>query len=92
LSIQPHYRGELNSVDSSESLTAIAALMNPEERVRQSIDWLLTAAGWSVQDFKTADIHVAQGVAPREFPLFSPSPLAGEWHRSGGWAGPPPDG
>jgi type I restriction enzyme R subunit len=30
---------------------------------------LLTAAGWSVQDFKAADIHAARGVAIREFVL-----------------------
>ncbi len=43
--------------------------MNPEERARQSIDRLLTAAGWAVQDFKVADLHAARGVALREFEL-----------------------
>ena len=43
--------------------------MNPEERARQSIDRLLTAAGWAVQDFKGADLHAARGVALREFEL-----------------------
>jgi len=63
--------------------TALAALMNPEERARQSIDRLLTAAGWAVQDFKAADLHAARGVALREFPLLSPSPLAGEGRGEG---------
>jgi type I site-specific restriction endonuclease len=48
----------------------------PEEQARQTIDALLAAAGWSVQDFKQADIHAARGVAIREFPLSSPSPLS----------------
>ncbi len=43
--------------------------MNPEERARQSIDRLLTAAGWAVQDFKAADLTAARGVALREFEL-----------------------
>ena len=43
--------------------------MNPEERARQSIDRLLTAAGWAVQDFKVADLHAARGIALREFEL-----------------------
>jgi type I restriction enzyme R subunit len=45
--------------------------MNPEERARQSIDRLLTAAGWAVQDFKGADLHAARGIALREFELNS---------------------
>jgi type I restriction enzyme R subunit len=55
----------------------------PEELARQTIDRLLTAAGWAVQDFKAADIHAARGVAIREFPLSSPSPLAGEGRGEG---------
>jgi type I restriction enzyme R subunit len=43
--------------------------MTPEERARQTIDQLLTAAGWAVQDVKQADLHAARGVALREFPL-----------------------
>ncbi len=43
--------------------------MNPEERARQQIDRLRTAAGWAIQDFKAADIHAARGVALREFEL-----------------------
>jgi type I restriction enzyme R subunit len=43
--------------------------MNPEERARQSIDRLLTAAGWAVQDFKSAELTAARGVALREFEL-----------------------
>ena len=40
-----------------------------EQQARQSIDQLLTAAGWAVQDSKKADIHAARGVAMREFAL-----------------------
>jgi hypothetical protein len=49
--------------------TALAALMNPEERARQSIDRPLTAAGWAVQDYEAADLTAARGVALREFEL-----------------------
>ena len=31
----------------------------PEQEARAEIDRLLAAAGWSVQDFKAADIHAA---------------------------------
>lgn len=41
----------------------------PEQRARQEIDRLLTAAGWAVQDLSAANIHTARGVAIREFPL-----------------------
>ena len=42
---------------------------NPEQQARQEIDRLLSAAGWAVQDVAAADLHAAQGVAIREFPL-----------------------
>ena len=42
---------------------------NPEQQARQEIDRLLFAAGWAVQDIAAADLHAAQGVAIREFPL-----------------------
>ena len=41
----------------------------PDERARKKIDALLTAAGWTVQDFKQANLHAARGVAIREFQL-----------------------
>jgi len=41
----------------------------PEARARQTIDALLTAAGWHVCNMADANIHAAQGVAIREFPL-----------------------
>jgi type I restriction enzyme R subunit len=41
----------------------------PEEQARQTIDRLLAAAGWAVQDFKAADLAAARGVALREFEL-----------------------
>jgi len=43
--------------------------MTPEARARQTIDALLTAAGWHVCDVASANIHAATGVAIREFPL-----------------------
>jgi type I site-specific restriction endonuclease len=43
--------------------------MTPEERARLTIDRLLQAAGWVIQDFKSADIHAARGVAIRAFVL-----------------------
>jgi type I restriction enzyme R subunit len=44
-------------------------LTSPEQRAREAIDRLLQAAGWAVQDYKTADINAARGVAIREFEL-----------------------
>ncbi len=44
-------------------------MTQPEQQARAEIDRLLTAAGWSVQDFKSANIHAARGVALREFQL-----------------------
>jgi type I restriction enzyme R subunit len=41
----------------------------PEADARQTIDQLLTAAGWNIQDVSSANIHAARGVAIREFPL-----------------------
>ena len=43
--------------------------LNPELRVRENIDRLLTAAGWAVQGIAAVNLHVARGVAIREFPL-----------------------
>ncbi|MFO1278281.1 MAG: type I restriction-modification enzyme R subunit C-terminal domain-containing protein [Burkholderiaceae bacterium] len=43
--------------------------MTPESRARQTIDALLTAAGWHVCNVSDANIHAATGVAIREFPL-----------------------
>ena len=45
--------------------------MTPEARARQSIDALLAAAGWHVCNVADANIHVARGVAIREFPPVS---------------------
>ncbi|MCL4737026.1 MAG: DEAD/DEAH box helicase family protein [Burkholderiaceae bacterium] len=41
----------------------------PEQQARVQIDRLLAAAGWSVQDLRTADLHASRGVALREFEL-----------------------
>ena len=43
--------------------------MTPEARARQTIDALLTQAGWHVCNVADANIHAARGVAIREFPL-----------------------
>jgi len=43
--------------------------MKPEERARITIDALLEQAGWRVCNLADANIHGAQGVAIREFPL-----------------------
>jgi type I restriction enzyme R subunit len=42
---------------------------NPEQRARQEIDRLLTAAGWVVQGMAEVNIAASPGVAIREFPL-----------------------
>lgn len=43
--------------------------MGSEQEARAQIDRLLTAAGWRVQDAKSANLSAAFGVAIREFPL-----------------------
>jgi len=47
--------------------------MTPEARARQTIDALLTAAGWHVCDVASANLRAGngdvKGVAIREFPL-----------------------
>ena len=43
--------------------------MRPEDRARVEIDGQLAQAGWAVQDPNAVDLHVARGVAVREFPL-----------------------
>ena len=45
--------------------------MSLEQRARENIDRLLTAAGWLVCDADKVNIHAARGVAIREFPLKS---------------------
>ena len=51
--------------------TLEAARMNlpPEALARQEIDQQLADAGWVVQDYGAMNIHAAEGVAVREFPL-----------------------
>ncbi len=52
-------------------------MTTPEQRARQTIDELLTAAGWQVQDRAALDLSAGsrqalgacRGVAVREFPL-----------------------
>ncbi len=43
--------------------------MKPEERARQSIDTMLTDAGWIVQDRQQLNLGAGPGVAIREFSL-----------------------
>ena len=45
--------------------------MKPEEKARQNIDRLLTAAGWTIQDRKQMNLRASQGVAVREYPMSS---------------------
>lgn len=52
-------------------LTADKEDMNPEERARQNIDQLLTAAGWTIQDREHIDLGESLGVAVREYPMSS---------------------
>jgi type I restriction enzyme R subunit len=44
-------------------------LPTPEELARQTIDRLLEASGWQVQDYKALNLASARGIAVREFPL-----------------------
>jgi type I restriction enzyme R subunit len=43
--------------------------ITPEDRARQTIDCLLQAAGWKLQDRKEADLSMPGGIAIREFPM-----------------------
>src|SRR5215212_769068 len=43
--------------------------VKPEELARQQIDAALDAAGWSVQNARTANLGAGRGIAIREFPL-----------------------
>ena len=45
--------------------------MKPEEKARQNIDRLLTAAGWTIQDREQMNLGASQGVAVREYPMSS---------------------
>jgi len=45
--------------------------ITPEDRARENIDQLLTAAGWIVQNKKEANLTAGRGVAVREFPMKS---------------------
>ena len=45
--------------------------MNPEEKARQNIDRLLTAAGWTIQNREQMDLGESLGVAVREYPMSS---------------------
>ena len=44
-------------------------MANPEQRAREEIDRLLTAAGWAEQSLDHVNLATSMGVAIREFPL-----------------------
>ena len=44
-------------------------MSTPEQRARETIDRLLAAAGWAVQDRAALNLSAARGVAVREFAL-----------------------
>lgn len=44
-------------------------MATPEQQARAEIDRLLAQAGWTVQDVRAADWHVARGAALRSFEL-----------------------
>jgi type I restriction enzyme, R subunit len=41
--------------------------VTPEQQARVAIDALMTAAGWSVQDYRAANLTAARRVVLREF-------------------------
>ena len=43
--------------------------ITPEDRARETIDRLLTGAGWTIQSRDETNINAARGVAIRQFPL-----------------------
>jgi hypothetical protein len=45
--------------------------LNPEQQARQTIDTMLAAAGWDVQNYKAFDPSVSIGLALSEVPLKS---------------------
>ncbi|HVB84318.1 MAG TPA: hypothetical protein VND63_05525, partial [Rhodanobacteraceae bacterium] len=50
-------------------MTPPRGALTPEQAARQTIDTLLGAAGWAVQNLAEVNLHAARGVAIREFPL-----------------------
>src|SRR4051812_32266418 len=43
--------------------------VTPEQQARQTIDAMLAAAGWAVQDYRAFNPRAARGIALREVPL-----------------------
>ena len=41
--------------------------LNPEQKARDTIDWMLDQAGWKVQSKKKIDFSVGSGIAVREY-------------------------
>jgi type I restriction enzyme R subunit len=46
-------------------------MATPEDQAREHIDQALEQAGWKVQDYKSAHLHVGRGLVLRNFPLLS---------------------
>jgi type I restriction enzyme R subunit len=44
-------------------------MLSPEDQARESIDRMLTAAGWEVRNLSEADISASRGLAIRNFSL-----------------------
>ena len=53
------------------SATGSSDYVTPEAQARAKIDEQLVACGWVVQDYKSAAVAAAQGVAVREVPTES---------------------
>lgn len=53
-------------VGGRESGVAVSEYLSPEQLARRDIDEQLEACGWVVQDYKTAAVAAAPGVAVRE--------------------------
>lgn len=65
--------GQLYCIDLSESYLNPKQLANmtdkPEDKAREKIDEQLEKSGWRIYAVKDANIHSAQGVVLRSFPM-----------------------
>jgi type I restriction enzyme R subunit len=55
--------------NARQEASARGRVSTPEQQARAEIDRLMQAAGWAVQSIDAVNLHAAQGVAIREFPL-----------------------
>ena len=58
-----------NNFQADGTTGQVRGVVNPEQRAREEIDRLLTAAGWAVQGMTEVNLGASLGVAIREFPL-----------------------